>query len=88
MWGDTLAIPLASDISITAGGDIISRAAMMNTVGPELLDRAILGRNAATNEIQYYDVFGNPIALSATVGQHNARPDIVNRAAPDAAIGR
>jgi filamentous hemagglutinin family protein len=75
-----------SDISITAGGDIISRAAMMNSVGPELLDRAILGRNGVTNAIEYYDQFGNIVQLSATVGAHNARPHIVNRAAPDAAL--
>jgi len=56
-----------SDISITAGGDIISRAAMVNTVGPGLLERAILGRNGVTNEIEYYDQFGNIVELSATV---------------------
>jgi len=76
VWGN-------SDISVIArNGDVNFKAAQLDSVGTGLQSRAILNR-AADNSYYYTDVYGNPIALSATVGQHNWAPDVVNRITPN-----
>lgn len=71
-----------SDITVKAFGDVTFKAAQLETVGVGLQTRAIENRRA-DNSYYYTDVYGNPIALSATVGRHIWSPDIVNRTAPN-----
>ncbi|MEQ1842433.1 MAG: hypothetical protein ABL994_18695, partial [Verrucomicrobiales bacterium] len=76
----------SSNIVIDVDGDVIVRAAQLEDVGPQLLTRAILSKRTLPNgnsQVVYTDIYGNPVTLSATVGQHNFAPDIVNRVAPN-----
>ncbi|MCB1090461.1 MAG: hypothetical protein KDL87_02950, partial [Verrucomicrobiae bacterium] len=71
-----------SDITITTGGDVVLKAARTETVGPKLLTPAI--RQALSGGVYtYLDGFGNPVDLSAEIGQHSARLEVVDRADGD-----
>jgi filamentous hemagglutinin family protein len=72
-----------SPITINAGGNVEFEAAQIAKVGARLPTRAILSKNSTTNRIVYYDVFGNPVALDATVSPVSWYPDIVNRVQPN-----
>ncbi|MCB1091757.1 MAG: hypothetical protein KDL87_09515, partial [Verrucomicrobiae bacterium] len=74
-----------SDIVINAGGDVTVKAAMADTVGPELVERVILSKKREViggvnvDSIVYYDIYGNEVPISATAGIHNAYFRTVNR---------
>ncbi len=70
-----------SDISITAGGDVVMKAAQKATVGPKLLTPAIRQSDGVT--IWYTDQFGALVDLSAEIGAHAFRPTRVERANGD-----
>ncbi len=73
-----------SDISITAGGDVILKAAQKATIGPELLLPATRqGGGSATTPVFYIDDFGVETALSAQFGDHAPRLNRVERANGD-----
>lgn len=87
--GEGMGVWGPSDINIDVDGDVIVKAAQLDEIGPKLVTRAILQKDqrivqgVTVNQIYYVDVYGNPVQLSATVGQHNWYSDVVNRTEPN-----